>query len=369
VTRTEWKFDFGLCDAESGYVKVTADCAYDPGRGYGFAEGGTVTARDRLEPGKLKRDLCIPADAAFRVDVPSGSYTATLLMGDWILPTCMTVKSAPGRLLLRRYSVPAGQFARVTVGAHVSEGFLELFFSGPAPRINALELVAAPNAITLHLAGDSTVADQPADGYPYAGWGQVLPYLLKHDVIVDNHAASGRSSKSFIDEGRWEAALRRVKADDYVFIQFGHNDQKPDEARHTDPDTSYREYLKRYIEDTRSKGAKPVLITSVHRRYHETDGTIRDTHGAYLEAVRQLGIEQGVPVIDLGAKSKALFERVGPQGTEAIFMHGAPGEFANFPGGVEDNTHFQEEGAARLAELVAEGIREAGLWPLSMYLR
>jgi len=363
------KFDFGLGEAEAGYEKITPNCVYRADRGFGFLNDGAVTARDREEPGKLWRDLIIPADATFRVDLPDGNYTATIGMGDWILPSCTTVKAAPGRLHLLRRSVPAGQFARETIGVYVRDGRLELTFSGPAPRVNCLEIVEASGAINLHLVGDSTVADQPDDGYPYAGWGQMLPHLLKHDVIVANHAVSGRSSRSYVGEGKWDEALRRIKPDDFVFIQFGHNDQKTDEWRHTDPETTYVQFLRKYIEDSEAIGARPVLVTSVQRRYFEAGGKLRDTHGPYLEAVRRLAAERGVPLIDLAEKSKRLIEELGPEGSQALFMHGAPGEFANFPGGVADDTHFQEQGAAKIAKLIAEGIREADLWPLTMFLR
>jgi len=369
MARTDWKFDFGVGEAEAGRVKATADCRYTAERGYGFAGDGTVTARDRGETGRPWRDLIIPAEATFRADLPDGNYTVTLGMGDWILPAWTTVKADPGRLLLLRRRVPIGQFARETIGVCVRGGKLELTFSGPAPRINWLDIAAAPDAITLHLVGDSTVADQPTDGYPYAGWGQMLPCLLKHDVIVANHSASGRSSRSFVGEGRWDEALRQIKPGDYVFVQFGHNDQKTDEARHTDPDTTYVQFLGKYIEDALDKGARPILVTSVQRRYFEEDGSLRDTHGLYPEAVRKLAEERGIPLIDLAEKSGRLLEELGPEASRSLFMHGAPGEFANFAGGIEDNTHFQELGALRIAQLVAEGIREAGLWPLSMYLR
>jgi lysophospholipase L1-like esterase len=369
MTVTEWKFDFGVGEAEMGYTKVTSSSAYDSTLGYGFTDISRVTARDRKAPDALKRDLCIPADTSFRVDVPNGNYVISIVMGDWIVPACTTIKASPGRLLLHRRRVSAGQFVRETVAAYARDGKLELAFSGPAPRVNALEIAAAPHAINLYLAGDSTVTDQPEEGFPYAGWGQMLPSFLKHDVIVANYAVSGRSSKSFIAEGRLEAILREIKANDYLFIQFGHNDQKPDEERHTDPSGSYRTCLRQYVDGARSKSAHPVLVTSVHRRFYEANGQLKDTHGEYLEAVRQLADELDVPLIDLAETSGRLFEELGEAETESVFMWGAPGEFANFPGGIEDNTHFQEQGALRIAELVVSGIRSAAIWPLTMYLR
>lgn len=365
----EWKFDFGIGDAEVGYTKVTADSVYDSMTGFGFTDTTSVTARDRKEPKALKRDLCIPADTSFRVDLPDGSYTVSILMGDWIVPACTTLKASPGRLLLSKRKVSAGQFIRETVALYVKGGHMNLTFSGPAPRVNALEISPAPHAINLFLAGDSTVTDQAEEGFPYAGWGQMLPQLLKHDVIVANHAKSGRSSKSFIGEGRLDSILGEIKQNDFLFIQFGHNDQKPDEERATEPSTTYKQHLQKYIDGARNKGAIPVLLTSVHRRYYEANGLLRDTHGLYLEAVRELAAQQAVPLIDLAERSKVLFEELGPEETKSIFMWGAPGEFANFPGGVEDNTHFQEQGAIRIAELVADGIRDANIWPLTMFLR
>lgn len=365
----EWKYDFGIGAAEEGYTKVTADSAYESAVGFGFTNIECVTARNRKAPGGLKSDLCIPADTSFRVDLPNGSYTVSILMGDWIVPACTTLKVSPGRLLLRNRHVSAGQFIRETVAVYVRDGHMNLTFSGLAPRVNALEINAAPHAINLYLAGDSTVTDQPEDGFPYAGWGQMLPHLLKHDVVVANHAVSGRSSKSFIGEGRLDSILDEIKANDFLFIQFGHNDQKPDEERATDSSTTYKQYLQQYIDGARDKGAHPILITSVHRRFYETNGRLQNTHGAYLEAVRKLAMDQAVPLIDLSERSKQLFEELGPEETKSIFMWGAPGEFMHFPGGIADNTHFQEQGAILIASLIADGIREAAIWPLAMFLR
>ncbi|RUS43269.1 rhamnogalacturonan acetylesterase [Cohnella sp. AR92] len=363
------RFDFGLGEAAEGYAKVTPATRYDPSMGYGFSEGSQVSARNRREPEPLKQDLCIPADAEFRIDVPDGHYQLGLLIGDWILPAHTTVKASPGRLLLHGLRTSPGQFVRETVSVRARGGCIRLQFSGSAPRINALEVVAAPQAVTLYLAGDSTVTDQPEEGYPYAGWGQMLAALLKHDVIIANEAVSGRSSKSFIGEGRLDAILGEIKANDYLFIQFGHNDQKPDEMRFTEPSTTYKEHLLRYIDGARERDAHPVLVTSVHRRYFKEDGSLQDTHGRYLEAVRELAEETGTPLIDLAARSKSLLEELGPEASKELFMWGARGEFENYPGGIEDNTHFQEQGAIRIAKLVVEEIRAIGLWPLSMYIR
>lgn len=366
-----WKFDFGPAspdDGKEGAVRVTERTAYADGLGYGFTGDGVVTAKDRGEGERPLRDFCIPYGATFRVDVPNGNYVVTLTMGDPCAPVEGAVR-ANHKPLLPALSIPAGLSRTERFAAHVSDGSLRLSFGGAAPRLNALEVAAAPHALTLFLAGDSTVTDESEDNFPYAGWGMLLPSLFKHDVAVANYASSGRSSKSFIDEGRLDRIAGQLKRDDYLFIQFGHNDQKPDAARRTEPADSYPAYLRRYIDAARAKGAHPVLVTSVHRRFFAEDGTLRDTHGAYLEAMRELAAVEGVPLVDLAARSRELFERLGPEGTKDVFMWSAPGEYAKFPEGAKDNTHFQERGAARIAGLVAEEIRRLPLWPLAMYLR
>nr|WP_223829385.1 rhamnogalacturonan acetylesterase [Paenibacillus arenilitoris] len=230
-----------------------------------------------------------------------------------------------------------------------------------------MEIAEAKQATTIYLAGDSTVTDQ--ETFPYAGWGQMLPLYLKADAAVDNRAKSGRSSRSFMNEGRLAAILEQIKPNDYLWIQFGHNDQKPDAERATEPFGSYKEMLAVYVEEARARGAIPVLITPVHRRKFDAEGRIVDTHGDYLLGMKQLAAELDVPLIDLAAKSKAMYERLGDEPSKALFMWAYPGEFIHFPEGAQDDTHFQELGAIQIARLVAEGVRELALSPLHLYLK
>lgn len=363
------RFDFGVGSmAENGYAKVGADDSYHPEKGYGFVDPSPVTAIRRTDE-PLTGDFCIPFGAVFAADVPDGNYRVTMISGDDYAPTRTTVKMNGERLVLPEVHTMEGQYAREMFGVHVSGGQLRLRFGGLAPRINALEIEATHEQIRVFLAGDSTVTDGSAEGFPFAGWGQMLQRYFKHDVAVANYAIGGRSSKSFISEGRLDSILKQIKRDDYLFIQFGHNDQKPDEERRTEPENTYPEHLRRYIDAARAKGAHPVLLTSVHRRFYEADGTLKNTHGAYLDAVRKLAQEENVPLIDLAEKSKTLFEQAGPEGTKSLFLWGAPGEWMNYPNGVKDNTHFQERGGIAVAGLVAEGIRECGLQSLAMFLR
>ncbi len=220
--------------------------------------------------------------------------------------------------------------------------------------------------LTLHIAGDSTACDYEPARAPRTGWGQVLGEYFKSSVRIDNAAISGRSSKSFIDEGAWAALRQRLAPGDYVFIQFGHNDEKPDEDRHTDAKTTYKEYLLRYIDETRAAGAHPLLLTPVNRRKF-SGGRLVMSHGDYPGAMRELGEASGTPVIDLTEKTRLLFERLGEAGTRQLFMNLEPGESPNYPDGEADDTHFSRAGAEEVAKLVAAGISELHL-PLEQAL-
>ncbi|WP_123066899.1 rhamnogalacturonan acetylesterase [Paenibacillus amylolyticus] len=373
-----------------GYVAVSSTTIYDENKGFGFQPGSLVYEKQRYDEQetegfsskgiyspqgqttmsvRLRSSFCIPLKASFIVDVPDGTYQVLLIAGDPLADTITRVKAGEGRLMLPTIRTVAGQYAEMRFAVVVRGGNLRLTFSGPAPRINALEITLANQTMTVFLAGDSTVTDQPESGYPYCGWGQLLPAQFKHDVAVDNHAQSGRSSRSFIHEGRLDAIKQRLKPHDFLFIQFGHNDEKPDPERGTEPFTTYKQHLKKYIDAAREVKARPVLITPVHRRYFAEDGTLTDTHGDYITAVRELAADEEVPLIDLAERSRLMFEQADEEGTKDDFMWVLPGEYINFPTGMEDNTHFQERGARRLAEQVAEAIRELHLQPLQMYLR
>lgn len=166
-----------------------------------------------------------------------------------------------------------------------------------------------------------------------------LARFLSDGVLIRNEAASGRSSKSFIEEGRLERIMTQIRSGDYLFVQFGHNDQKPDD-RYTEPFTTYKQHLRRYIDDARLKKANPVLITPVQRRSFESDGRFKNTHGDYPDAMIQLAEELRVPLIDLASKSRQLLESLGPEASKKLFLWLEPGEHPNYPDGARDDTHF-----------------------------
>lgn len=371
-----WKFDFGPGEPALGYEGVGVDCLYNEERGYGFEDVTRVYGRERTAGdsgstilSRLRRSFCIPLGTAFVVDIPEGTYQVIVLIGDELTETHTLIKTGEGKRVLPLIRTVPGQYIEERFTVAVRGGRLRISISGKAPRINSVEIVPVPQALTLFLVGDSTVTDQPESGYPYAGWGQTIHGFFKHDVCVDNHAVSGRSSRSFIDEGRLNDVLHLLKSGDFLLIQFGHNDEKTDPERGTQPFTTYKEYLRRYIDEAHAKGAHPILVTPVQRRYFNGDGTLSDTHGDYIIAVRELAEECNVALIDLAESTLKLFERAGEEGSKDFFMWVLPGEYINFPSGVQDNTHFQETGAMRVAELVTESIRELQIHPLVMYLR
>jgi lysophospholipase L1-like esterase len=223
--------------------------------------------------------------------------------------------------------------------------------------------------INIYIAGDSTAATKALDKRPETGWGQMIQEYFDSNVEIKNFAVNGRSSKSFIDEKYLDKILESIKEDDFLLIQFGHNDQKTDVERYTEPFSTYKEYLTKYIVGARAAGAKPILLTSVHRRFFDQDERIKDTHGDYLVAMRELARDMNVPLIDIAEKSKDLFDKIGVENTKKIFLWLTAGENSNYPNGVEDNTHFCEEGAKAIAELIAKAIVEHQLKPLSELIK
>jgi lysophospholipase L1-like esterase len=220
-----------------------------------------------------------------------------------------------------------------------------------------------PRPVTVFVAGDSTAATWPASVAPKAGWGQALPaFLNSKRVRVDNVALSGASSKSFVEVGLLDQILADIRPGDYLLISFGHNDEKTDD-RHTDPYTTYQQYLSMYIDGARRHHARPVLVTPVERRRFDATGHAYASHGEYPAAMIALGATAHVPVFDLTAASMKLWDSVGVEGTKDYFLYQDAGENPNFPDGVADNTHFQAHGAIELARLVVGDLVERCIIP------
>ena len=222
--------------------------------------------------------------------------------------------------------------------------------------------------VRVFLAGDSTMQDVDHDKNPDWGWGQVFPRYFDENVEIVNLARGGRSTRTFLEEGRWETLIGRAGEGDYIIIQFGHNDGARDKPeRYTSPE-DYRKNLIRFVTEAREKGAIPILLTPVMRRNFDGNGEFVDRHGVYPSLVKEVAGEMTVTFIDLQEKSKWLIINHGVEGSKKIFMNVAPGEHPCCPEGRSDNTHFSEYGAMKVAGLVVEGLKEVKATPLADHL-
>lgn len=333
------------------------------------AASETPVARDRVYQGDYGYEQ--GGGRRFSVALPEGNWRVTVTLGGK-RPASTTIKAEARRLMLDRVATRAGE--RMTRSFVVNTRTPALAPppagapGGTAVRLKPAELASATwddrltlellgdaavttiriepaNVPTLYLVGDSTVTDQPSE--PAASWGQMLPAMLGDRVAVANHAESGETLKSFLTGLRLDKVLSTLRPGDWLFLQFGHNDQKRQWPQtYVDAATTYRSYLRTYIAEARRRGARPVLVTSPERRNFDANGRIERTLGDYPAAVRAVAAEEAVPLIDLNAASVALYEALGPTVSPQAF---------NDDG--KDRTHHNNYGAWLLARAVAQGMR------------
>ncbi|MEO7925080.1 MAG: rhamnogalacturonan acetylesterase [Chitinophagaceae bacterium] len=213
--------------------------------------------------------------------------------------------------------------------------------------------------IKVWLIGDSTMCPYEPNRAPLAGWGMPFAGFFDSSVVIDNRARGGRSTRTFISENRWQPIADSLQKGDYVFIQFGHNDEAKEERykdRYT-PVPDYKTNLIKFITESRAKKAIPILVTPVTRMRFDKEGKMMETHKEYTAAAWEIGKEYNTPVIDLDAKSRELLQQFGPTDAKMLFMQLDSLEHPNYPGGQKDNTHFNEYGARRVAELVLAEIK------------
>lgn len=353
-------------------------------RSFAFGPGepaGTIVLRDQIYTGDYGYELGRPT--LFSVRAAPGNYRVTVTLGLPKTETETTIKAENRRLMLDAVNVPAGR--RVTrsfivnvrdaalvppplnapggasvllkpreKSAFTWDDKLTLEVLGTTPGVTAIRIepVTVP---TVFLLGDSTVTDQPTE--PGASWGQMLTAFLKPDIAVANHAESGETMKSFIAELRFAKVLELVKPGDVAMIQFGHNDQKAQWPQtYAAAETTYRDYLRTFIAEFRRRGVTPILVSSPERRMW-TGAKIKPTLADYAAAVRAVGAEEKVAVIDLNAASIRVYEALGPERAPLAFSDGG-----------KDATHHDNYGAWVLARSVAAGIAAAKL-PLAGHLR
>ena len=223
-------------------------------------------------------------------------------------------------------------------------------------------VAAQQKPITIYLAGDSTMAKKLPEKRPETGWGEMLSKLFQDNaVVIDNRAQNGRSTRTFLSEGRWQAIVDALQPGDYVLIQFGHNDESKEKTDRYTPPADFRSNLIKFVSEARAKKAIPVLLTPVMRRRFDKEGKLQDTHGEYPDIVRRVAAELKVALIDMHRRSAKTLTEYGPEGSRKLFLQLKPNENSNYPNGIEDNTHFNPFGAEVMAGLAADGIRERRL--------
>lgn len=376
------KFDFAADHATSGDIKVPPGTVFSNETGFGF-EPPSRAGADGAGASIPSQSTPTTQVIFFSVAVPEGNYRVTVTLGDPKVASITTVKAEARRLMLENIATQPGEFLTRSFIVNVRNRFLPpppknapggtevrlnereqgintwddkltLEFNGSAPKVSAVQIEKA-EVPTIFLAGDSTVTDQARE--PGASWGQMLPRFFKPDIAIANHAESGETLKSFLTELRLDKILSQIKAGDYLFIQFGHNDSKVSWPQtYVEPSTTYRAYLRAYIAEAKRRGAIPVLVTSMNRRTFDANGKITNSHGDFPEAVREVAKEEKVALIDLHAMSAKFYEALGPATAPKAFS--ADGK---------DATHHNNYGAYELARAVVEGIREARL-PLAEHI-
>jgi lysophospholipase L1-like esterase len=321
----------------------------------------------------------------FSAALPEGSYRVTITFGSRQQSTT-TVRAEARRLMLEKVvTAPRASVSRSfdvnlrapeisdetsyavilkprEIGNLDWDNKLTLEFNGDHPGFRSLRIEPIKET-TIYLAGDSTVVDQDVE--PWAAWGQMLPRFFAPGVVIANHAESGETTRSFVGEQRLAKILSTMRPGDYLLIQFGHNDQKPNAVSLDD----YKALLIDFITQTRAKGATPVLVTSVNRRTFDSVGKITNSLSLYSDAVREIADAQHTALIDLNAMSKTLFEAMGPEGSMKAFMHYPANAYLNQTEAISDDTHFNSYGAYELARCVVHGMRQAKLPVAELLLR
>ena len=363
LAQSPLKFDLGAGKSGAGRTPVQATDVYRKDKGYGFEPGADIACS--ANGGKARSGYCgSNRPFYFSAAVPEGNYKVTITFGNKTDASITTVKAELRRLMLEKVETPKGRFATASFIVNVRtpnisgdgevklkdrerstewqawDEKLTLEFGNSHPVIDSIDIERI-NVPTIFLLGDSTVCDQPLE--PYASWGQMLTRFFDANVAIANHAESGESLRSSLGAKRLDKVLSLIKPGDYLLIQYGHNDEK-EKGEGIGAFTSFKTDLKYFIDSARKKGASPILITPVQRRTFDKDGKITNSHGDYPEAVRQAAKEENVPLIDLNAMSKELYEALGKDGSGILFKQG-------------DGTHHDNYGAYELAKCIVEGIK------------
>lgn len=331
----------------------------------------------------------------YSVDVPDGNYRVTVVLGSKKKATETCVRAENRRLFEQKVVLKKGQtqaFSFIVnkrsvdipaytmgdkerpaskvkikpgeVGSFSWDDKLTIEFNGAAPCVQSITVEPDTTALTLFLCGNSTVVDQGKE--PWASWGQIFPFWFNDKIAVCNVAESGLTAGTFLAQNRLEKILSMMKPGDYVFCEFGHNDEK-EKGPGTGAWYHYSVNLKKFVDQVRAKGGNIIFCTPTQRRFFDGN-TIRNTHGDFPDAMRAVAQREEVPLIDLNASTKVLFEAMGVEGSKKLLVHYKAGDFPWMNKDFADNTHFNPFGAYEVSKLVVMGLKQMNS-PLVQYLR
>lgn len=375
LSAQSYKFDFTPNKkVKEGYIQITPTDRYSEEKGYGY---------DLQASPQVKGN----APFFFSVNVPDGNYHVTAVLGNSQKIGVTCVRGESRRLFAEKIETKkkeqvAYQFTINKRNVHISDkedvrikpreenklnwdDKLTFEFNGEAPALSELIINKVNDVPTIFLCGNSTVVDQ--DNEPWASWGQMITRFFDDKVCFANYAESGESANTFIAAGRLKKALTQMKAGDYIFMEFGHNDQKQ-KGPGKGAFYSFMTSLKTFIDEAKIRGAFPILVTPTQRRSFDENGKIKDTHLDFPDAMRWLAEKESIPLIDLHQMTRTFYEAMGVEDSKMAFVHYPAGSYPNQTKDFADNTHFNPYGAYEIAKCIIEGMKILNL-PIIKHLR
>ena len=346
---------------EAKLYDLSQGSQYSEASGYGYDFNTKPQSKTNNKP------------AYFSIKVDDGNYKVTFEIGSDEYEGDTTIRAESRRLLVHNLSTKKGEFKTFTFTVHkrspkISDGTkvrlkdrelnylnwdekITFEFNGKSPAIKSLKLEKDTKAITLFLCGDSTVVDQ--EGEPWASWGQMIPRWFNEEICIANYAESGETTTSFMGEKRLDKVLSMIKKGDYLFVEFGHNDEK-DKGDNAGAFKNYAENIQTYIAKAKMKGANPIILSPTARRRFN-GGEVTDTHGDYPKAAKEVAEKEGVPFIDITQMTTDLLKAFGSNDSTKMYVHYPAGTYSDTA--LKDDTHFNPFGAFEIAKCVIMGLK------------
>lgn len=379
-------YSFDGRDKDAIQVRTTDVFTMEKGYGYDFQEVIAEARKSQNETFHLSDGIFY-----FSVAVPDGNYKVTVTLGSKKSKGNTTVRAESRRLFVQNVETKKGEFKacsfivnkrnttillpdgktdRVRIKKREESKMnwddkLTIEVNGDAPTVSSIKIEPANDVPTLWLCGNSTVVDQ--DYEPWASWGQMITRWFTDEVAVANYAESGETATSFIAAGRLKKIVSLMKEGDYIFMEFGHNDQK-EKRPGSGAFYNYVYSLKQFVDEARAKGVTPVFVTPTQRRSFDKNGKIQETHANYPEAMRWVAKDLDVPLIELHEMTRTFFETLGVEESKRTLVHYPAKTYPGQQTAFEDNTHFNPYGAYEISKMMVEGMKSLNL-PIVKYLQ